>query len=90
MLQLHSVSDCRQGPVNFSSGLITVCKGKVHKGISSVYNSRRHYRDHSDYSFHYFVPGSIALHFVLVRLLSNTRLYKAIGDSANVCYASLY
>ena len=31
MLQLHSVFDGRQGPIDFSSGLITVCEGKVHK-----------------------------------------------------------
>ena len=79
MLQLHSVSNCRQGPIDFSSGLITVCEGKVHKRISSVYKSRRDYQDHSNCSFHCLIPCSIALHLFLVRLLLNTRPYKAIG-----------
>ena len=79
MLQLHSVSDCRQGPINFSSGLITICEGKVHKRISSVYKSRRDYQFHSNHSFHCLIPCLIALQVFLVRLLSNTRLYKAIG-----------
>ena len=76
MLQLHSVPDCRQDPIDFSPGSITVCEGKVHKRISSMYKSRRDYQDHS---FHCLIPYSIALHLVLVRLLSNTRLYKTIG-----------
>ena len=79
MLQLHSVSDCRQGSIDFSSGSITVCEGKVHKRISSMYKTRHDYQDHSNHSFHCLIPCSIALHLVLVRLLSNTRLYKAIG-----------
>ena len=77
MLQLHSVFDCEQGPIDFSSGSITVCEGKVHKRISSVYKSRRDYQDHSNHSFHCLIPCSIALHLFLVRLLLNTRLYKA-------------
>ena len=79
MLQLHSVFDCEQGPIDFSSGSITVCEGKVHKRISSVYRSRRDYQDHSNHSFHCLIPCSIALHLFLDRLLLNTRLYKAIG-----------
>ena len=79
MLQLHSVFDCEEGPIDFSSGLITVCEGKVHKRISSVYKSRRNYQDHSNHSFHCLIPCSIALHLFLVRLLLNTRLYKVIG-----------
>ena len=79
MLQLHSVFDCRQGPIDFSSGSITVCEDKVHKRISSMYKSRRDYQDHSNHSFHCLISCSIALHLFLVRLLSNTRLYKAIG-----------
>ena len=84
MLQLHSVSDCRQCPIDFSSGSITVCEGKVHR-ISSVYKSRCDYQDHSNHSFHCLIPCSIALHLFLVRLLSNTRLYKAIG-ACNIMY----
>ena len=76
MLQLHSVSDCRQGPIDFSSGSITVCEEKVHKRISSMYKSRHDYLNHY---FHCLIPCSIALHLVLVMLLSNTRLYKAVG-----------
>ncbi len=79
MLQLHSVFDCEQGPIDFSSGSITVCEGKVHKRISSVYKSRCDYQDHSNHSFHCLIPCSIALHLFLVGLLLNTRLYKAIG-----------
>ena len=79
MLQLHSVFDCEQGPIDFSSGSITVCEGKVHKRISSVYKSRRDYQDHSNHSFHCLNPCSIELHLFLVGLLLNTRLYKAIG-----------
>ena len=79
MFQLHSVSYYRQGPIDFSSGSITVCEGKVHKRISSMYKSRRDYQDHSNHSFHCLIPCLIALHLFLVRLLSNTRLYKAIG-----------
>ena len=79
MLQLHSASDCRQGAIDFSCGSITVCEGKVHRRISSVYNSRRDYQDHSYHSFHCLIPCSIALHLFSVRLLANTRLYKAIG-----------
>ena len=77
MLQLHSVFDCEQGPIDFSSGSITVCEGKVHKRISSVYKSRRDYQDHSNHSFHCLIPCSIALHLFFVGLLLNTRLYKA-------------
>ena len=76
MVQLHSVFDSRHGPIDFSSGSITICEGKVHKRISSLYKSRRDYQDHS---FHCLIPCSIALHLFLVRLLLNTRLYKAIG-----------
>ena len=47
--------------------------------ISSVYKSRRDYQDHSNHTFHSLIPCSIALHLFLVRLLLNTRLYKAIG-----------
>ena len=79
MLRLHSVFDCIQDPIDFSSGLITVCEGKVHKRISSVYKSRHDYQDHSNHSFHCLIPCLIALHLFLVRLLLNTRLYKAIG-----------
>ena len=79
MLQLHSASDCRQGAIDFSCGSTTVCEGKVHRRISSVYNSRRDYQDHSYHSFHCLIPCSIALHLFSVRLLANTRLYKAIG-----------
>ena len=79
MLQLHSVFDCEQGPIDFSSGSITVCEGKVHKRISSVYKSRRDYQDRSNHSFHCLIPCSIALHLFLVGLLLNTRLYKTIG-----------
>ena len=89
MLQLHSVSDYRQGHINFSSGSITVCEGKVHKRISSVYKSRRDYQDHSNHSFHSLIPCSIALHLFLVRLLLNTRLYKAIGACTIVCDTDL-
>ena len=78
MLQLHSVFDCEQGPIDFSSSWIDR-EGKVHKRISSVYKSRRGYQDHSNHSFHCLIPCSIALHLFLVRLLLNTRLYKAIG-----------
>ena len=84
MLQLHSVSDCRQGPIDFSSGSITVCEGKVHKRILSVYKSRRDYQDHSNHSFHCLIPCSIALHLFLVMLLLNARLYKAIEVSTIV------
>ena len=76
MLQLHSVFDCEQGPIDFSSGSITVCEGKVHKRISSVYKSRR---DYHQITLHCLIPCSIALHLFLVGLLLNTRLYKAIG-----------
>ena len=31
MLQLHSVFDSRPGAVDFSSGLVTICEGKLHK-----------------------------------------------------------
>ena len=79
MLQLHSVFDCRQGLTDFSSESITVCERKVHKRISSVYKSRHDYQDHSNHYFHCLIPCSIALHLFLVRLLLNTRLYKAIG-----------
>ena len=77
MLQLHSVFDCRQGPIDFSSGSITVCEGKVHKRISSVAGATvpRPFKS----LFHCLIPCSIALHLFLVRLLLNTRLFKAIG-----------
>ena len=44
-----------------------------------VYKNRRDYQDHSNHSFNCLIPCSIALHLFLVRLLLNTRLYKAIG-----------
>ena len=89
MLQLHSVFDCRQGPIDFSSGSITVCEGKVHKRISSMYKSRRNYQDHSNHSFHCLIPCSIALHLFLARVLLNTRLYKAIGACTILCDTDL-
>ena len=89
MLQLHSVSECRRGPIDFSSGLIIVCDGKVHKRISSIYKSRRDYQDHSNHFLHCLIPCSIALLLVLVTLLSNTRLYKAIGACTIVCNTDL-
>ena len=54
-------------------------KEKYTKEFSSVYKSRRDYQDHSNHSFHCLIHCSIALHWFLVRLLLNTRLYKAIG-----------
>ena len=78
-LQRKTLAGEHTTSTELSSGSITVCEGKVHKRISSVYKSRRDYQDHSNYSFHCLIPCSIALHLFLVRLLSNTRLYKAIG-----------
>ena len=41
MLQLHSIFDCRQGPIDFSSGSITVCEVKVHKNFKRVQEQAR-------------------------------------------------
>ena len=47
--------------------------------LKRMYKNRREYLDHSNHCYHCLIPCSIALHLVLVRSLSNTRLYKAIG-----------
>ena len=72
MLQLHSVSDCRQGPITFSSGLITVCDGKVASspGHSQLFNvarwktggpgTRAHVRDTATHNATYLQKGHLA------------------------------
>ncbi len=55
MLQLHSVSDCRQGAVDFSSGLVTICEGKLHKEFQAVQQQARLPRPFKS-QFHYLCP----------------------------------
>ena len=81
MLQLRSVSDCRQGPVEFSSGLVV--KEKYTKEFQAVGVTTRPFRS-------LFSLLSPLLHSTTLSFSQITRLYKAIKDSTIVRDASLY
>ena len=72
---MYSVADHRHSPIGgVSSGLIAVCKGKVHKN--------------QILRMHHLAPLWIALYMVLVNLLSI--IYRAIQDHRSLHKRVLY